>query len=192
MPLNIDVRGHEKLSSDFAKIARAGKDTAPLMDKIGKSLKDRVNLDWKRERDPYGNVWKPLSPLTIAMRRGSGKDDAILHDKGRLQASVAHDFDRTSVTLGTNYGKAGRPDEKPIVALAHLFGATIRPKKPGGRLIIGRTMSSGKFKVFASRLQVDIPARPFLPIGPKLPDTYVRRVLREMARFMEAELGSVS
>ena len=68
---------------------------------IGETLVDKVREGFAQERDPYGTPWKPLSPVTIAMRRGSG-GARILQDSRRLYNSISAQVRGNGVAIGTN------------------------------------------------------------------------------------------
>ena len=98
-----------------------------------------------------------------------------LRDTGRLRGSISPAADASGVTVGTNINYAA----------VHQFGATIKPKKAGGRLVF-----PGAGKMIFAR-QVTIPARPFLPLDGNgaavLPDIYQRDVItRIRAHFAVA------
>ena len=55
----------------------------PAMANIGESVASWVDLTFRDVKDPYGNPWADLSPVTIAKRRdGSAKP---LNDTGALK-----------------------------------------------------------------------------------------------------------
>lgn len=143
----------------------AAQNLEPLHERIGAALVSNVQLGFKNGVSPYGQQWAPLK-----IRQGQP-----LRDTGRLRASIGQSADRTGVTVGTNVSYAA----------VHQFGATIRPKKPGGRLVF-----PGAGKMIFAR-QVTIPARPFMPLDGNgatvLPDSYQRAVItRIRAHFAVA------
>lgn len=178
MALRTNISRSGRLASLFRKIKAAGHDTKPLMETIGRSLKNLVALGFRDEKNPYGHPWHPLSGLTQEMRRkgeGSG-DDRILDDTGRLRSSIAFAADSQEIALGTTY------DER--IVRTHLFGAVITPKS-GKSLTIGRVNSKGKFSVYAMLKRVVVPARPFLPVGPNFPESYKKKSIYAMHKWIE-------
>lgn len=124
----------------------------PVHRTITRRLVTRVQLNFKRSRDPWGGAWEPLK-----LRNGQP-----LRDTGRLFRSIpaASTSDDDSSTIGTNvrYG------------LTHQEGRTIKaqPGSPGSNFVGQRKGSPFlRFKAggrFFSLKEATIPARPFLPI----------------------------
>lgn len=112
--------------------------TAPLMDRLGRVMLTDVDMNFKRGVSPDGTPWAPLKH-----RQGQP-----LRDTKRLQNSMTYSASNDEVTVGTNV----------IYAPTHQFGATIKPKK--GKFLVFKL---GDKTVFAK--QVTIPARPFIGIG---------------------------
>ncbi len=98
----------------FRRLAEAGRDTAGLVGKLAHSLTERVRLAFHDQRDPWGSPWAPLSPVTLAKRRGAGAGAAILRDTGQLFASLAAAV--TADAAEIRLGFADRP------ATIHQFG----------------------------------------------------------------------
>lgn len=146
----------------------AAADMTPLHARIGAALVSQVQLGFKAGQSPYAQAWKPLK-----LRQGQP-----LRDTGRLRNSITSLPDQSGVTVGTNL----------IYAAVHQFGATIKPKKPGGRLVFEGPNGT----IFAK--QVTIPARPFMPLTPDgatdLPAEWQKTVVgRIRAHFVQAAKG---
>src|SRR5690606_26720015 len=74
----------------FRRLIDAGRDTAPLLSKLAYSLGERARLTFHDQTDPWGRAWKPLSAVTLRMRRDQGRSGvSILRDTGQLLASLA-------------------------------------------------------------------------------------------------------
>lgn len=112
-----------------------------LLQAIGDALVNRTQLGFHDETDPWGNPWRPLSEVTVAMRRDQGVGGvSILRDTGQLVNSITSH----ARAGGTQHGAAGVEIRIGFVdrpATIHQFG---------GRAGRGR--------------KVTIPARPMLPI----------------------------
>lgn len=121
-------------------IEAAAKNPAPVYATIGRVLVNRIRLCFKLGISPWNQPWAALK-----FRKGQP-----LRDTGLLQRSISSKVDATGVTVGTN--------QMPRAAV-HQFGATIVPKKPGGRLVFP---GPGGKLIFAKKSV--IPARPFLPL----------------------------
>lgn len=118
-------------------------DLSPAMRSIGEKL-----LQSTRGRiehggpAPDGAPWAPLSPVTLARKKGVGK----LIERGRLLGSFNYRADAYSVTVGTNV----------VYAAVHQFG--MRRGYAG----------TGHYKTRRGSFPIpwgDIPARPFLGVS---------------------------
>jgi phage virion morphogenesis protein len=96
-------------------MARCG-DLTPAMRDIGEYMLRRTDDCFRDERDPQGRAWKPLSPVTLAMK----KNDKILTEKGGLRGNIAYAAGRDSVTIGTG------PAQSAYAAI-HQFGGKAGP-----------------------------------------------------------------
>ena len=97
------------------KAGEAGQNTRPLQDALAFALTERARLSFNDERDPWGEAWAPLSPVTLAKRRDEGRSGAsILRDTGALLASLTADI--AGQTTDIRIGFADRP------ATIHMFG----------------------------------------------------------------------
>lgn len=101
MPIGvqIELRDIGGVKSRLAKLASI--DPQKSLPVIGETLVDHIREGFAQERDPYGTPWKPLSAVTIAMRRGSGSA-RILQDSRRLYNSINAQVLGSGVAIGTN------------------------------------------------------------------------------------------
>jgi len=68
-----------------------------LLDRFGETLLADIQTGFVIETDPNGSPWQPLSPVTIAKKRGLG----ILRESGALFNSIDIAFEGdTSVSVG--------------------------------------------------------------------------------------------
>lgn len=156
--LAIDLQGAPAVQRFLADAAARVRNMRPLLDAIGATLADNARLTFRDQADPWGRTWAPLSPVTVARRRGSGAK--ALLDTGRLRNSITHKADADTVTVGTNVRYAP----------THQFGARkgqyrARPPIPWG----------------------NVPARAFLPIRGRqvdLPLEWRREVVGTMAAYI--------
>lgn len=134
-----------ELQGALRRVRDGLRDRAGLLGAIGVGLAANTRDRFDAAEDPDGGAWKALNPAYAATKKGPG----ILREagmRGGLQGSITSAVDGNSVIVGTN----------KVYGAVHQFGATIRPKKPGGALVFqlaGRTIIAGK---------VTIPARPYL------------------------------
>jgi phage gpG-like protein len=92
---------------------------------------------------PDGTAWKPLSPLTLALKKGPG----ILREKGYLLDSIAYQLaGETAVAIGA----------RMIYARIQQRGGTIKPRKGKALRIPGLASPRGS---------VTIPARPYVGVS---------------------------
>lgn len=121
---------------------------------IGTGLAANTRDRFDAGQDPEGKAWAALNPAYAAVKRGPG----ILREagmRGGLQGSITFATEADSVIVGSN----------KVYAAVHQFGATIRPKRPGGRLVFklaGRTVRARS---------VTVPARPYLGFSDEDRDT---------------------
>ncbi len=136
-------------------------DPSPAMRAIAGVLEEATEEAFRTESDPAtGIAWDPLSAVTLAVnpeRRGG----SILQDSGLLAASIVSDYGRDYAEIGTNR----------VYAPTHQFGA-----KQGE---FGTTSRGGPIP------WGDIPARPFLGIGPQDEED----ILSIAARFLAGSFG---
>lgn len=143
----------EELRRAMERLQASTQDMLPLMRNIGAALSSSISLRFRESVTPEGSAWPPLSPVTLALRRGSSAQ--ILRDTGRLAASIATNARKDQVEVGTNV----------IYATTHQFGA-----KKGAFGVKDVTVKAhsrkGKPVRQHTRKQAlpwgDIPARPFI------------------------------
>lgn len=81
------------------KLAKNSIDTRSLMLEIAEDMKTKVDFRFRQTKNPNGEAWALLSPVTVAMRRGGSKP---LNDTGELKASITSKATRTAAIVGTN------------------------------------------------------------------------------------------
>jgi len=110
--------------------------TTPLND-IGEYLHQSTDERFRRKVAPDGSPWAPLSPVTLARKKGAG----ILREKGTLQDTLRKQVTSRELAFGT---------DRPYGAV-HQFG-----QKKG---------ASGKTGKGGSIPWGDIPAREYLGLS---------------------------
>lgn len=74
----------------LAQLLRAASDLAKPLGAVGFALEQRVALGFEDQRDPWGNPWEPLRPVTLERRRDGGRSGvSILRDTGVMFGSLA-------------------------------------------------------------------------------------------------------
>ena len=101
----------EDLRRAMEQLQESTQNMLPLMQNIGAALSNSISLRFRESVSPDGDPWKRLSPVTLALRRGSSAQ--ILRDTGILAASFAANARKDQVEVGTNIE----------YALPHQFGA---------------------------------------------------------------------
>ena len=122
---------------------------------VGEVARNDVLLNFRRSAGPDGRAWKPLAPITLAMRRNNSKKP--LSDTRRLRNSITAKATEDEAVVGTNVKYA---------KVQH-FGATIRPVR-------APALAYGGNGFFVKSQKSVIPARPFMGIG----DRMVRKINR--------------
>lgn len=115
---------------------RVGDLRTPLLD-IGEYLQQATDQRFRQQVAPDGSPWAPLSPTTLARKKGS----RILRESGLLQDTLRHQVDGDELRFGT---------DRPYGAV-HQFGQS---RGASGKNRRGSPIPWG-----------DIPARPFLGLS---------------------------
>jgi len=145
--LTIDDR---QVRAALDRLMRAGDDMTPAMREIAGVLADAAERAFQAERDPVtGAPWKPLKKSTIRQRIKLGKwpGPILQRSAGGLAGSIQSEHGRHHAAAGTNKEYAS----------THQFGA-----KTG-------EFGTGTYKSRPGSFPIpwgNIPARPFLGIGP--------------------------
>jgi hypothetical protein len=116
---SVDDRGFSDAIA--AAIGLAPSDFAPELADLGKFLIDEIHGEFGGGRDPYGNKWIPLKPITVRVKRerGSQHADDILMDTLQLLKS----FKAEVLPVGLSvYTDRRFPDG--TTAEIHQFGGT--------------------------------------------------------------------
>ncbi len=117
-------------------VARLGDIRTPLQD-IAEYLLQSTDARFRQQVGPDGTPWAPLSPTTLARKRGS----RILRDSGTLQDTLRYQVSDNELALGT---------DRPYGAV-HQFG---QAQGKSGKTSRGSPIPWG-----------DIPARPYLGLS---------------------------
>jgi phage gpG-like protein len=163
-----DAQARAKLKA----LVNATGNMQPVFASVGRVIVNRIRLCFKLGLDPWANPWARLK-----IRKGQP-----LRDTGRLNRSIVSNPDKDGVTIGTNVQ----------FAAVHQYGATIHPKKQGGRLVFP---GPGGRMIFAKK--VTIPARPFMPLKKgysvvTLPPSWSADVTRAMRAYFKSVAEKVS
>ncbi|HDM78818.1 MAG TPA: phage virion morphogenesis protein [Deltaproteobacteria bacterium] len=122
MYIEIEPKGLEGVQRMLSRLQAGFSDLTPVMREIGEELLANWQQEWREEKDPYGEPWKPLKASTLARRRkgkGFGPVAKILRDTGRLQNSFVVEANKDRVTIGTNV----------FYAPFHQFGTKYIPQR---------------------------------------------------------------
>lgn len=141
------------------RLRASGANMAAVHDEIGVAFEQQIKLAFDDQRDPWGQAWAALSPVTVARRRKGSSTP--LNDIGLLRQSVEYKADGEGVLVSV--GRADRP------AAPHQFG---NPKN----------------RMFGKAL-APLPARPMMPIddtGVRFEGTEYGEILLDIAdAFLE-------
>lgn len=134
LDVTLDASQVGKALEDLAN--RLGDLTTPLND-IGEYLHQSTDERFGQKVAPDGSPWAPLSPVTLARKKGPG----ILREKGTLQDTLRKQVTSTELAFGTDR----------IYGAVHQFG---QKKGASGKTGKGRSIPWG-----------DIPAREYLGLS---------------------------
>ena len=155
----------EQVNALFGRLQTRMNDLTPAMKVIGEIVRTSVVKNFEVGGRPR---WKPLSPVTLARRKGS----KILYRQGPaggLLGSIHYKADKDRVVIGTN----------KVYAAVHQFGAkkgsfgtvteTVKAHMRRITQAFGRPVKPHKISVRAHTRQAklpwgNIPARPYLMI----------------------------
>jgi len=87
---------------ELGRLIQKCEDPRDALDAVGFDFASRVDRTFDAQADPWNRAWRPLSPLTLRLRRKRGKGAEILRDTGRLAASITHNVVGDTVEIGTN------------------------------------------------------------------------------------------
>jgi phage virion morphogenesis protein len=166
--LNVTIKD-ERIKRLLGDIQRRMGDLTPAMKIIGQIVRTSFVRNFEKGGRP--SKWAPLSPVTLARRKGR----KILMDRGMgggLAGSIHDRASKDEVTVGTN----------KIYAALHQFGAKkgsfgtveaeIKAHMRKITKIFGRPVKPRKVAVRAHTKKMklpwgDIPARPFIMVQPE-------------------------
>lgn len=105
---------------DLQAIARLlANPTQPLRE-IGEHLINRIDDTFRKQEDPYGSKWAPLSAATIKAKRKRGGIQKILQDTGRMRATANYRVTGSKLVVGLSDRKAA----------FHQYGTRRMPARP--------------------------------------------------------------
>lgn len=114
MRISVDVQS-AGVQRTLGALGDRARNLRPAFAAIGEDIIATALLGFKDSKDPYGALWRPLKPATIAKRRkgkGAGSAKPLL-DTGRLRNSITKRLRGNSgVEIGTNV----------VYAAIHQFG----------------------------------------------------------------------
>lgn len=154
--LTVVDRGFTDAVNKAAKLSPS--DFRPEMAVAGKQLLDFIGAEFTNERDPYGTPWRPLAPLTVALKEAKGAPQPMrrLFEFGALSESFQVEVAENAISLFTNH----RFDD----------GTTPEKHQFGGRSSLGGT----------------IPPRPMMPMdGRPLPATWLNAIGNNLAKGLD-------
>lgn len=111
--ITIDDR---ELRDALGRLTRRVEDTTPAMRAIAAEMETRISDRFDAQRDPAGRAWSPLSPRTLARKKGRGR---ILYHSGDLLDSLSSRASRSEALVG--FGK--------LYAAYHEWGTKKMPRR---------------------------------------------------------------
>lgn len=160
MPLSVKVTDNLNIALTKAKNLGSN-DFRTAFRRTANAWLQEINSGFLRERDPFGNPWKKLHPVTVIHKTASGSrfPNSILRDSDEFRRSFKAEISRTGLGIFTDhvFDDGTGPE-------IHQFGGT------------------------HPRTNSFIPARPFLPIGAfpaewwQIAEGYIQQDLKEAFR----------
>lgn len=117
--MSIEVKGLDKILKKIEKLKNLDKSTLPLMQTLGNTLRNEIELSFENEKSPFGGKWKPLKEPTLKAKIKKGESEKILRKSGNLSDNWSIDATPTKVSISNNsQGKNGFK-----YGLTHQFGS---------------------------------------------------------------------
>ena len=167
---------HELKEDEFpeglARLAAALTDMTPLMQDLGELMVRSTEQNFATGTDPEGNAWAPRKPSTLAAYAKRGDTPGprpLIGPSKSLSTTISHAATATSVEWGSNMIYAA---VMQLGAAQGEFGARIGKDKNGRDFFM--TIPWG-----------DIPARPFLGVGP----TDRENILETITEYLATAAG---
>jgi phage gpG-like protein len=162
----ITIEGMDASTQTVTAIQGFASDIGTTVEKAARIVEDKIRQTFRDLRDPWGNAWPPLSPVTIAQRQAHNSFNIQpLVDKGTMFDSLQtiRQGDNSSVTIG---GPGMFPDVQQ-------FG---NPENKAW-----------------GRGHAPIPARAFFPLreggGADIPEAWIADVLLPIERELQGAAG---
>jgi phage gpG-like protein len=178
MQAKVYVSGLDETLRDLQAIVDNAEDMSVIHTDIAMTVRNWQTEHFDKAEDSRGSMWKPLSPLTRALRGQANGNPKPLQDTGRLKASVQ------VMRSGPEGWMVGTRKKQAAV---HQYGATITPKR-GQFLFIPLNMrGEGKRAKRRNTTQhlrlrsATIPAREFLYLNPREREEMVNIYASEVA-----------
>lgn len=105
---------------DLQAIARLLEQPTQPLREVGEHLVNRVDDTFRKQEDPYGGRWAPLSAATIKAKRKRGGIQKILQDTGRMRATANYRVQGSVLQVGLSDRKAA----------FHQYGTRRMPARP--------------------------------------------------------------
>ena len=167
MTIRFEAEGIDEVKQLLKALAYYGKHPGDALDLVGQRMVAMSKRHFKKQEGPEGTPWEPLSPKTIARRRGGraattprrrlgvagvGRGVQILQDTGTMYKSITY-----SVGINKEFVEAGVANLTKDYAPTHQFGDPSR----------------------------NIPARPFMYINQKEAQELLNLFKREILKTLE-------
>jgi phage gpG-like protein len=182
--INIQITtSADKTQQALIRMSEGFKDLSIPLKRSGEYMVSSVNRNFDAQGRPV--PWKPLSSMTIAMRRKGGGmgSPLILQDTGTLRRSITYELmGIDSVRVGTNL---------PYASKLQFGGVNVIPAhrekvKSFYRIQKGKRVQVKEFERNVPSRTFTIPARPFIIFNEedkvviqKIFSDYVREVIKE-------------
>lgn len=140
----LTVTGVDAALDRIESAAARARDLTPVLTVAAQDTRTLIDDAFAGSTTPENVPWAPLSPRTLARRRGGSGNPLI--DTSNLRGSIAAYGRGTTLSFGTNVSYAG-PQQFGFSRSGSLKRPAYGPKRPAG-----------------TPYTVTVPARPFLPI----------------------------
>lgn len=141
--MGLTIEGLIQSEDWLTRVGDRASDLTPILAVVGQDLLSLVDDSFSASRSPDGTPWEPLSPSTIARRRGRSSKPLI--DTGRLRRSITSRVEVRALEIGSNVAYAP----------THQLGSRHVPARPflpfvpvgAGFVMMGRGPAGEEFEL---------------------------------------------
>lgn len=102
----IEIEVRDFADPELARLADRCRDLSPALKGFGEFYLDKIDSQFKDERDPYGAAWTPLAAAYLARKVKQGRIPKILQSRGHMRTRASYSVSPSSISIGIGDKKA--------------------------------------------------------------------------------------